>query len=89
MQNTIDKSCERLDELLRYFFPRKIRSGEITAILRRMGQPGFGKYIQQQKSGMFGPRSFMPSNKDDFVKTITLAYPEYREEVLNITTCSF
>lgn len=84
MQNTIDKSCERLDELLRYFFPRKIRSGEITAILRRMGQPGFGKYIQQQKSGMFGPRSFMPSNKDDFVKTITLAYPEYREEVLNI-----
>jgi len=51
-------------------------AGEMTAILRRMGQRSFHEYAAAQMLGHFGRRTFLPVDRDSLVTRMRIEFPQ-------------
>lgn len=72
---------ERCWEWRRYLLARQPSDGEMTAILRRNGWPGFYAYLIRQRGGEFGRRNFLPSDRDEVVRQLR-AIPGEAERII-------
>ncbi|GAC1032817.1 alginate lyase family protein [Pseudomonas sp. No.21] len=72
---------ERYWEWRQYLLARQPPDGEMTAILRRNGWPGFYAYLIRQRRGDFGRRNFLPSDRDEVVRQLR-AVPGEAERII-------
>ena len=56
--------------------------GEMTALLRRNGLGTFSEYVRAQVDGP-GPRNFLPTERDRWVKEVQDNWPEAQSEIIS------
>jgi hypothetical protein len=80
---------QRLDHTAEKVWEMRLRPGglpgrgEMTALLRRNGLGTFSEYVHLQMTGP-GPRNFLPTDRDRFVKEVNDNWPESVPEILSV-----
>lgn len=77
-----DGALLRFWEIARYLTIRLPSSGELSAILRRMGTGGFTEYWLGQKSGYFGQRSFLPTERQVVAERLRTDFPDLVDGII-------
>ncbi len=83
LRDGVDNFSERYYEMRQYALGSSAGRGEITAILHRMNQPGFSTFVSQQKSGAYGHRNFIPTDRQSTVDALRADYPDEAARIVD------